>query len=854
MHRLSRVRHLSGSRHGYFAQKLGRGATPALVNEIMMIREKYSVATSIDIEIYNLDRKYTMDLKSDGGRVKRVDDEKNEHLIEERAALTEEKRKTLSDIKLTVDKRMAAMDNDLARVRHRNFMSNARRNKINRKKGYRGSLLYANEIRLLRRNYVELLKELEEEARREYIFKLKTVRMEELDNEYKAERQRDTSSIHNFTNISPDVNVVKLLSKGGGFVSSRGFLSTGGSKEGLRAKISSALEVKKHAEEALLTYVKAVTGERRGGSRLMRHAKVKKGGNKKFYFRRYEIRGYLCHPNLGRRERGFVYKALQVIDRYYIKSLRGVKLHVHAPGISSFNNEGYEKPKALLGACSFSKRPDLVLRESDKNMGWSLNSLGWYKGEYERQLKSGFYQRVGSVDMTGEMIKHCKSKISTILQDHKDIISESERRLLLGVGGEGPIMPSLNLMPKVHKLSEPASPDNEAELRGRPIVTGYGWCTVGGSKLLQKKLQVILGKLKDRMLREGFFSTILNSSKALVESIKEIPVRRIENFMFVTFDFKDLYTNILFEDAQRVIKDCCETFGVGNDELHLILDLYKFCNDCNYFNVGSDLFKQVKGVSMGCYFSKEISDLVLLYSEYLYLRGGYPATLKLFRRYADDGLLIFSDGDDEQVLGEIKRLMGFYPKNLVVNIKLNRNYCQYLDLKLAIDDVSMVRGVVHYQTFFKPLHKFSYVDPKSNHPSFVFKGLIRTECARYYRNSTIKEDYEHAVNLFCMRLLKRGYTMPYIRRHLLSYEQNILRARTAWDKDKEGKLSSVVYTVTFDKASKVVETVESLMRDAQRGSRMSTRLVFSRSVLPKLRNILSTRKLLHAKLKPYTFG
>lgn len=248
--------------------------------------------------------------------------------------------------------------------------------------------------------------------------------------------------------------------------------------------------------------------------------------------------------------------------------------------------------------------------------------------------------------------------------------------------------------------------------------------------------------------------------------------------MFVTFDFKDLYTNILFDDTQRVIKDCCKTFGVGDDELNLILDLYEFCNDCNYFNVGNDLFRQVKGVTMGCYFSKEISDLVLFYSEYLYLRGGYPVTLKLFRRYADDGLMIFSKGDDEQILGEIKRLMGFYPKNLVVNIKLNRNYCQYLDLKLAIDDVSIVKGVVHYQTFFKPLHKFSYVDPKSNHPRFVFKGWIRTECARYYRNSTIKGDYEHAVNLFCMRLLKMGYTMPFIRRYLLSYEQNICKAGT----------------------------------------------------------------------------
>ncbi len=66
--------------------------------------------------------------------------------------------------------------------------------------------------------------------------------------------------------------------------------------------------------------------------------------------------------------------------------------------------------------------------------------------------------------------------------------------------------------------------------------------------------------------------------------------------MFVTFDFKDLYTNILFNDAQRVIKDCCETFGVGDDELHLILDLYNFCNDCNYFNVGN-VFKANQNLS-----------------------------------------------------------------------------------------------------------------------------------------------------------------------------------------------------------------------------------------------------------------
>ena len=42
--------------------------------------------------------------------------------------------------------------------------------------------------------------------------------------------------------------------------------------------------------------------------------------------------------------------------------------------------------------------------------------------------------------------------------------------------------------------------------------------------------------------------------------------------------------------------------------ISFILELYKFCNRWNYFNVGGDFFKQEEGLSMGSYFSKEISD------------------------------------------------------------------------------------------------------------------------------------------------------------------------------------------------------------------------------------------------------
>ena len=95
--------------------------------------------------------------------------------------------------------------------------------------------------------------------------------------------------------------------------------------------------------------------------------------------------------------------------------------------------------------------------------------------------------------------------------------------------------------------------------------------------------------------------------------------------------------------------------------------------------MGNSLFKQVKGVSMGCYFSKEISDLVLLYSEYKYFLVRDAKKVIFLKRYADDGIILFSVRDSKSILSELQKIMLFYPSNLVVNIVKNYVTCQYLD-------------------------------------------------------------------------------------------------------------------------------------------------------------------------------
>ena len=98
-----------------------------------------------------------------------------------------------------------------------------------------------------------------------------------------------------------------------------------------------------------------------------------------------------------------------------------------------------------------------ILRESDKNLGWSLNTSTWYNQEYDRHLKSGFYQKVGSMGDVDNIKRSCRLSLQAILKEHIGVLSTNEYKSFnLGNGIEHYILPSLNLSPKVHKLKERA--------------------------------------------------------------------------------------------------------------------------------------------------------------------------------------------------------------------------------------------------------------------------------------------------------------------------------------------------------------------------------------------------------------
>ena len=100
---------------------------------------------------------------------------------------------------------------------------------------------------------------------------------------------------------------------------------------------------------------------------------------------------------------------------------------------------------------------------------------------------------VGNMGDVESIKLRCRLSLQATLKKHTGVLPAKDYKgFNLGNSIEDYTLPSLNLFPKVHKLKEKVSIENESLLTGTPIITGYGWCTVEASKHLQKRFRSIL--------------------------------------------------------------------------------------------------------------------------------------------------------------------------------------------------------------------------------------------------------------------------------------------------------------------------------------------------------------------------
>ena len=329
--------------------------------------ELYKLRKEVDVEYISVCRVVTC--KDEKARQEFTEKEKDIEL--EIATL----KKSVDD---TVSRRTKLITSEL--LQRKNKRGRDYFTKQRERRHIRGGHVIVGELKLSLSCYLNLVKERDALVSNDLQVLIYEDRVKDEHLAYEKERQRDRENLHNFTARVVSRDEKQILNNGGGFVLKDKALLDEKRKHRI---------VKRQTELAVLSYVEYLAGLKVKGRRM-------RGGGSRVNVRK-EIMRYFFHPRVGYLERRFINKALKLADFYSVKSVRS-NLSLQVRGMSSIKS-GLKLLEDLNQDSAY------ILRESDKNLGWSLNTSSWYNQEYDRHLKSGFYQRVGSMGDV-DNIKH----------------------------------------------------------------------------------------------------------------------------------------------------------------------------------------------------------------------------------------------------------------------------------------------------------------------------------------------------------------------------------------------------------------------------------------------------------------
>lgn len=484
-----------------------------------------------------------------------------------------------------------------------------------------------------------------------------------------------------------------------------------------------------------------------------------------------------------------------------------------------------------------------ILSEADKKLGWSFNTIDWYFHEYQRQLNTKNYVQI-DISKIDSIIKLGKQQLKTFTNKHK-LRPPSELKFL--ISRKQFSIPSMSIQPKVHKLKDPACPNNEFMLKGRPIITAHSWIATEPSKLLGHHLKSIINQTKIFLSDCKLPFTIISDSNTFINHIKNIPIDNfLDPFFLISFDFENLYTNITHDSTVHTINYFCNMLKIDDALKIFLLDLNEFVNGFSYFHVGfHSIYKQKIGIAMGSYHSAEIANLNLLMCEIEFFKTK-PSFIPLFDRYIDDGCLIINQ-NFSTCLNIIKTICEFYPNNIPITFDISFFEIVFLDTKISKNHFTIKNKRFHYNIYQKPNNLFMYPHFSSNHPLHTLSGIISTESLRYKSKTCEEHDFNHMIKLFRLRLNKRNYPNYFISKFCRKWSSiNEPRKRSKKFLNK----NTILVPTIFDPVSHSHLYLKKILNKHKIQKRFKFQLIFT--VNKKLNKFIYSRRILHNKLHHYS--
>jgi hypothetical protein len=389
--------------------------------------------------------------------------------------------------------------------------------------------------------------------------------------------------------------------------------------------------------------------------------------------------------------------------------------------------------------------PNLLLITADKNLGYCLVELEWYKEQCLSHLNKTDAYELQEPTWLGEdegqsSIQSNFNQLTSLLSQYKDLLDENEFKFI--TEQKDFKLMQFYITAKVHKLP----------VKSRPIVPTMCWTTHNISVWLSDELNPLVKRIP----------TILKDTTQMLFNLKD-PIlksncfKHKDSLWLVSCDVEALYPSMDIQTGLKLLNMFLEMQDYQPVERrNFLLKAAEYVLRNMYIHFNGKIYKQKFGAAMGSSFVPPYANIFMHMLE-MESVSGWTLTncMLLYRRFIDDIFMIIN-GTEQNVKAVIADL-----NTMDDAIRLTHNISQksidFLDITITLND-----GIIATKAFQKAMNPYSYLPWNSYHSIDMKKGFIKGEAIRYARLCSDISDFIKLIQLFTTRLRLRGYPEYFI--------------------------------------------------------------------------------------------
>lgn len=296
-----------------------------------------------------------------------------------------------------------------------------------------------------------------------------------------------------------------------------------------------------------------------------------------------------------------------------------------------------------------------------------------------------------------------------------------------------PQAPTLRGLPKTHKTDIPM----------RPIVNYMNAPTYKVCKFLNRTIKTHLVWKEDYSL---------NNTYNLIERIKDVHIP--DGCMFVSFDVKDMYSNIPTRETLEILKnDLTTNPNLEKNCLGDIVKLTQISMNQSYFEYEGEYFKQQDGLAMGSPLSGLLADIFMHDLETKKIindNNPFKNQIIYWYRYVDD-IICLLKGDEGDCRGLLDYLNNL-SQNITFTIEAKEKEIHFLDIS-----ISNKSGKHEFGIFRKPTQSDLIIPASSNHPWTQKMAGFHSMINRLINIPLSKNKFEKEKRIIKQLAQKNGY-------------------------------------------------------------------------------------------------